>query len=461
MKLREEEKIMKRICNVVLSIVIIIVLVSAFPTSVFAEGGTQSYQYELAADGQTEKYVRTGDIITVTLYLNRTDSTDAYAMYAMQDEIRYDSSFFEYVEGSELLASGVRTTRLDVGGGYKEVYLNFLSFGGGEQWQARKPIGSFQLRVIAESGVSKITNQDYLVSLQDGSGSYPCEANELTIIISTECKVHFETNGGNEMSDITAIYGEKLTKPTEPQREGKIFAGWYKNIDCTEAWNFDSDTVSGNMTLYARWTDIPIIGDDTEPEPPETEAPETEAPETDPPETDPPETDPSKTDPPETDPSKTDDEPHDKDKDNNLWVLWLVLALLALTGLGVFLYFRFFKKPEEDTTPPPPSDEEECELSCDNVTADTAIVTRRVAPIKANVGNKFTVNIDQLSEHFNSGETVDINSLKARGLVPKNATAIKILGRGALDKKLIVKANDFSVEAEKMIELCGGSVIRI
>ena len=30
--------------------------------------------------------------------------------------------------------------------------------------------------------------------------------------------------------------------------------GWYKEIDCSTAWDFTNDTVTGNTTLYAKWT---------------------------------------------------------------------------------------------------------------------------------------------------------------------------------------------------------------
>ena len=69
--------------------------------------------------------------------------------------------------------------------------MNYLSMSGGEKWNADTLIGSFQLKVVGESGVTKITNEDYLVSFKDGTGSYSCESNELTIIFSTDCVVTF------------------------------------------------------------------------------------------------------------------------------------------------------------------------------------------------------------------------------------------------------------------------------
>ncbi|MBR2432182.1 MAG: uL15 family ribosomal protein, partial [Clostridia bacterium] len=72
-----------------------------------------------------------------------------------------------------------------------------------------------------------------------------------------------------------------------------------------------------------------------------------------------------------------------------------------------------------------------------------------------------TVNIDTLSEKFSPGETVDINSLKSKGIVPQDSAYVKVLARGQIDKALTVLANDFSLCAVKMIVLAGGEARRV
>ncbi len=71
-------------------------------------------------------------------------------------------------------------------------------------------------------------------------------------------------------------------------------------------------------------------------------------------------------------------------------------------------------------------------------------------------GKKFAVNIDTLSVSYDADDTVDLQSLKEKGLVPKSAKQVKILARGLLDKPLNVVADDFSADAVKMIVLTGG-----
>ena len=191
--------------------------------------GQPTFRYELTVDGRDTIEVNTGDIITVALYLYRTDEATPYTMYAMQDEIRYDSEFFELVEDSAVLSSGIQSTDISVGGGFREFYMNFVSFSGGTQWQPKVRVGTFQLRVIGTAGVATITNEDYLVSHKDGMDGYDCVATDLTVVLSTECEVQFETNGGTKIDPVKAIFGEKLDRPENPVREGKYFVGWFKD----------------------------------------------------------------------------------------------------------------------------------------------------------------------------------------------------------------------------------------
>ncbi|WP_202556053.1 InlB B-repeat-containing protein, partial [Paenibacillus silvestris] len=52
--------------------------------------------------------------------------------------------------------------------------------------------------------------------------------------------------------------GATITKPADPTRAGYTFSGWYKDEGYASVWNFATDTVSANTTLYAKWTAIPV-----------------------------------------------------------------------------------------------------------------------------------------------------------------------------------------------------------
>ena len=237
----------------VLSLALAVLLLMGFLTPVFATDDSRQYSFELTVDGGTEKQVQPGDIITVVFTLKRTDSAESYRMYAMQNEIRYDSNFFKLVEGSAVLSDGITTTDIGLRDHFREFYMNFVSLSGGERWEGKEVVGSFQLEVIATSGVTKISNQDYLVSTADGKDSYAATCQDVTIILSTDCTVSFESNGGSVLPSQKIRYGETIRKPTDPVREGYILVGWYTDIDLKTAWDFEVNAVTGNMTLYAKW----------------------------------------------------------------------------------------------------------------------------------------------------------------------------------------------------------------
>ncbi|NPV91921.1 MAG: choice-of-anchor D domain-containing protein [Firmicutes bacterium] len=67
--------------------------------------------------------------------------------------------------------------------------------------------------------------------------------------------VTFNVNGGSAVAAINdVVSGSTITAPANPTRSGYQFAGWYKNAGLTIAWNFATDTVTSNITLYAKWT---------------------------------------------------------------------------------------------------------------------------------------------------------------------------------------------------------------
>jgi large subunit ribosomal protein L15 len=70
----------------------------------------------------------------------------------------------------------------------------------------------------------------------------------------------------------------------------------------------------------------------------------------------------------------------------------------------------------------------------------------------------FPINVALLDKVFDAGATVDVDAQRAKGLVPKLAETIKILGEGELTKKLTIKAHRASETAKSKIEAAGGSL---
>lgn len=96
-------------------------------------------------------------------------------------------------------------------------------------------------------------------------------ANDLqTLFIDTitveqlrDCKVTYEENGGSEVEDTTVQIHDPVYDPGMPYKEGYVFDGWYTDKNFTKLWNFDTDTVECDMTLYAKWSVEVIVDEDT------------------------------------------------------------------------------------------------------------------------------------------------------------------------------------------------------
>lgn len=66
--------------------------------------------------------------------------------------------------------------------------------------------------------------------------------------------VEFNSRGGSHVMSVPNVNnGAGITEPEPPVRNGYTFAGWFKDSDYNEAWNFGSDTVTVATTLFAKW----------------------------------------------------------------------------------------------------------------------------------------------------------------------------------------------------------------
>ncbi|GHS95363.1 hypothetical protein AGMMS50276_10670 [Synergistales bacterium] len=67
--------------------------------------------------------------------------------------------------------------------------------------------------------------------------------------------VTFNSQGGSAVTPISsAQYGAIIKTPTPPTRPNHTFGGWYKEASYTNAWDFSTDVVTADITLYAKWT---------------------------------------------------------------------------------------------------------------------------------------------------------------------------------------------------------------
>ncbi|MBN1575647.1 MAG: InlB B-repeat-containing protein [Chitinispirillaceae bacterium] len=67
-----------------------------------------------------------------------------------------------------------------------------------------------------------------------------------------QCQVSFNTYGGTSVPTQSVNYGSYATEPTST-RSGLTLVGWYRESGHTNRWDFSTQTVTGPITLHAKW----------------------------------------------------------------------------------------------------------------------------------------------------------------------------------------------------------------
>lgn len=70
-----------------------------------------------------------------------------------------------------------------------------------------------------------------------------------------EATITFNLQGGNSVAPLTqtCICGLLASRPVDPTKSNCSFGGWYTNSSCTTAFDFATDRITKNITLYAKW----------------------------------------------------------------------------------------------------------------------------------------------------------------------------------------------------------------
>ncbi len=69
------------------------------------------------------------------------------------------------------------------------------------------------------------------------------------------------------------------------------------------------------------------------------------------------------------------------------------------------------------------------------------------------------INIGVLDQNFEAHDVITLSVLKEKGLMSSKVGRMKVLADGMLNKPLTIKSESYSIQAIKMIELTGGTVI--
>ena len=72
-------------------------------------------------------------------------------------------------------------------------------------------------------------------------------------LVNATITYNYNYTGAPEPVTAKAPVGETMTAPAEPTRTGYTFGGWYRDMNCTQEFDFATDIVTNNMTLFAGW----------------------------------------------------------------------------------------------------------------------------------------------------------------------------------------------------------------
>lgn len=69
---------------------------------------------------------------------------------------------------------------------------------------------------------------------------------------TTSIEVKFDTDGGSVIETVKLNEAGKVAKPADPTKESCVFAGWYSDAAKVFVFDFNTQIISANTTLYAK-----------------------------------------------------------------------------------------------------------------------------------------------------------------------------------------------------------------
>ncbi len=254
---------MKKLLGILLTFVMLFTVTSvAFATTLTASAASaDTLNFNVTCDGANEVTKNTGDIITVTFTIeNQADTTAGYNISSYANEIYYDHNFFEEVENSAKIATGVNGySKFDVySWGEHRAFFNGFQIPT-VQYAAKQVIGTFQLKILATEGSSTINSVDGTMFAYDVDPYTLTKTGLVVNIGSTQTpqgyEITFNANGGTgTMTAVSGVSGAyTLPACTFTAPTGKQFKGWATSASGDIITSLD---VTANTTLYAIWEDL-------------------------------------------------------------------------------------------------------------------------------------------------------------------------------------------------------------
>ena len=175
------------------------------------------------------------DSSLTTAYNTATPVTENMTLYAVwARSYTIDGVTYSVLSNGKVVnASGSEIANASVSSDF-----NTVSFTDGGKSISITISGSTTTATVTEGGNTRIFTDN-------GSGG-------LSAVMRT---VTFDSKGGSSVASVTVADGTGITAPAStPTKQGYTFAGWCTDSSATVAYSFGTP-VTGNMTLYAKWTE--------------------------------------------------------------------------------------------------------------------------------------------------------------------------------------------------------------
>jgi len=170
------------------------------------------------------------------------NASPAFASYK-DEKIQYES----WMDGEKMYIALLNRTKDE-----QTVSMALLSRDG-----TMRVTGEATVLAGSDTIVPTITDDEVTLNLTGSEALLICLNNAQLVPVSTPVMVTYDLNGkeGTAPEAVDTMSGEKITAPEDPVCEGYLFDGWYLENTCTTKWDFSNNTVSVDMTLYAKWTE--------------------------------------------------------------------------------------------------------------------------------------------------------------------------------------------------------------
>jgi uncharacterized repeat protein (TIGR02543 family) len=257
-------------CKRRISLMLAVVMAfSLFTSTAYSSSKDTTLNFDLSCDGEHSITVPTGTTVEVVYTLENTSADSAYDISSIQNEIYWDTNFFD-LDGIEPIYTSTGEDHVYSTGEHRVYFAQITA----KEYEPSQVIGIMKFTVTeteigAQSTIKSKQNKAYgtdyeafNVTSEDltvivGDGSMPSAISDWDddlddVPSSTKYTVTFDTKGGTAINPITVNKGTTITlSDYSTTRSGYTFAGWYSDAELNNA--VTTLTPTANTTVYAAW----------------------------------------------------------------------------------------------------------------------------------------------------------------------------------------------------------------